>query len=114
MRVEKGGYVYILASSFKHLYIGVTSEIEIRIAKHKNGSYADSFTERYRIDRLVYFECYGDIRDAISREKQLKRWSRGKKIALIVASNPTWHDLSLEWGQPIDKWDGKLREPQGF
>ncbi len=81
-------YVYILASGFKHLYIGVTTEIEIRIQQHKNNSYPDSFTTRYNIKDLVYFERFGDIASAITREKQLKRWSRIKKIRLIVAENP--------------------------
>jgi putative endonuclease len=98
-------YVYILASGFKHLYIGVTSEIEVRIAGHKNGRYPGSFTERYNIHQLVYYERYGDIREAISREKQLKRWSRVKKIRLIVSVNPDWKDLSAEWGKPIKMYE---------
>ncbi|SNT18689.1 Predicted endonuclease, GIY-YIG superfamily [Granulicella rosea] len=95
------GYVYILASSFKHLYIGVTSEIENRIWQHKNAIFPDSFTSRYRIDQLVYLETYGQMTAAIAREKQLKRWSRIKKIRLIVAENPTWRDLSEDWGKPM-------------
>jgi putative endonuclease len=93
-------YVHIMASSYKHLYIGVTSEIEIRIWQHKEGRYPDSFTSRYRIDRLVYFERFVMIEDAIARETQLKKWSRIKKIRLIIAANPTWNDLSSEWGKP--------------
>ena len=96
------GYVYILASGFKHLYIGVTSSIEQRIFDHKNGKFPGSFTDRYNINQLVYFERYVDIRAAIAREKQLKRWSRIKKIRLIVATNPDWKDLSEEWGKPIE------------
>ena len=65
-------YVYILASSFQHLYIGITTEIEIRISKHKNGAYPGSFTSRYKIDKLVYLERYAEITTAIAREKQLK------------------------------------------
>ena len=102
------GYVYILASGFKHLYIGVTSSIEQRIFDHKNGKFPGSFTDRYNINQLVYFERYVDIRAAIAREKQLKRWSRIKKIRLIVATNPDWKDLSEEWGKPIEPF----REPQ--
>jgi putative endonuclease len=94
-------YVYILSSSFKHLYIGITTEIEVRMRKHKNGAYPESFATRYRIDQLVYLEHYALVSQAIAREKQLKRWSRIKKIRLIVAQNPTWKDLSEEWGKPI-------------
>jgi putative endonuclease len=95
-------YIYIMSSSFQKLYIGVTTEIEIRVAQHKNGSYESSHTSRYRIDKLVYFERFALVADAIAREKQLKRWSRIKKIRLIVAVNPTWRDLSTDWGKPID------------
>jgi putative endonuclease len=99
-------YVYILASSFQHLYIGVTTEIEVRIQKHKSGTYASSFTNRYKIDKLVYFERFSLISAAIAREKQLKRWSRIKKLQLIVGQNPTWKDLSAEWGKPIEPYRG--------
>ena len=95
-------YVYILASSFKRLYVGVTTGLEKRVWEHKNDMHPDSFTSRYRIDRLVYFERFGDIQAAIAREKQLKGLLRSKKIALIVASNPAWKDLSLEWGRPVE------------
>ena len=94
-------YVYIMASSFQRLYIGVTTEIEVRISQHKNGWYPDSFTSRYKIDKLVYFERFARIPKAIAREKQLKRWSRIKKLRVIVAQNPTWQNLSAEWGKPI-------------
>jgi len=108
------GHVYILSSGFKHLYIGVTSELELRVWQHKNGTYPCAFTERYNIKQLVYFEGFIDIRDAINREKQLKRWSRIKKIRLIVANNPTWKDLSEAWGKPMEPFDGKLSEPVRF
>ncbi len=95
--MDKPGYVYILASGFKHLYIGVTSDIGKRIWQHKNGTYAAAFTARYNIKGLVYLERYASISTAIAREKQLKRWSRIKKVRLIVAQNPVWRDLSAEW-----------------
>jgi putative endonuclease len=101
-------YVYILASSFQHLYIGITTELQSRIWKHKNHVYPSSFTARYKINKLVYFECFAGITAAIAREKQLKRWSRIKKIRLIVAQNPTWRDLSSDWGKPIEPF----REPE--
>jgi putative endonuclease len=66
-------YVYILASGFKHLYIGVTTDLEVRVQQHKNGSYPDSFTARYNIKNLVYFERFAELHSAITREKQLKR-----------------------------------------
>jgi putative endonuclease len=98
-------YVYIMASSFQRLYIGITTEIEVRISQHKNGWYPDSFTSRYKIDKLVYFERFARIPEAIAREKQPKRWSRIKKLRLIVAQNPTWQDLSAEWGRPISPYN---------
>jgi putative endonuclease len=95
--------VYIMASSYQVLYVGVTTELEIRVRQHKEGRFPGSFTSRYKVNKLVYFERYPLIVEAISREKQLKGWLRRKKIALIVASNPTWRDLSLEWGQPSSR-----------
>jgi putative endonuclease len=94
-------YVYILSSTFEKLYIGVTTKIELRIRQHREGRYEESFTSKYKIDKLVYLERFTRITDAIAREKQLKKWSRIKKIRLIVAQNPTWKDLSEEWGKPV-------------
>jgi putative endonuclease len=74
-------YVYIMASSFQCLYIGITTEIELRVKQHKNGSQPGSFTSRYKIDKLVYFERFAMIPEAIAREKQLKKWSRIKNFA---------------------------------
>ncbi len=112
--MEKLSYVYSLSSSFKHLYIGVTSDLQRRIAQHKNGTSSAAFTERYNIKTLVYFERFAMMPEAIAREKQLKRWSRIKKIQLIVANNPTWRDLSSEWGQPVAAFAGELRAPCRF
>jgi putative endonuclease len=100
-------YVYIMSSSFHKLYIGVTTEIEVRVAQHKNSAYEDSHTSKYRIDKLVYLERFGSVVEAIAREKQLKRWSRVKKTRLIVAENPTWRDLSAEWGKPMELYSGE-------
>ncbi|HEY5056449.1 MAG TPA: GIY-YIG nuclease family protein [Acidobacteriaceae bacterium] len=108
------GYVYILASGFKHLYIGVTSNLELRVGQHKDGTYPSSFTQRYNIKQLVYFERFGEMQTAIAREKQLKRWSRIKKIRLIVAENPDWRDLSAEWGMAIEPFSGEVGEGCGF
>ncbi len=101
MALAEYAYVYILANTFKHLYIGITTNLMKCVAQHKDSDAPDSFTARYKINQLVYFERYATIPTAIAREKQLKRWSRIKKINLIVQQNPTWQDLSLEWLQPI-------------
>jgi len=108
------GYVYILASGFKHLYIGVTSHLELRVGQHKDGTYPCSFTDRYNIKQLVYFERFAQMQTAIAREKQLKRWSRVKKIRLVVAENPEWRDLSEEWGGGIEPFSGVVGERRGF
>jgi putative endonuclease len=100
------GYVYIMASSFKRLYIGFTTDIEGRVWRHKNHYYPDIFTARYKIDKLVYFERFTLVTRAIAREKELKGWLRVRKVALIVADNPDWVDLSADWGKPITLLDG--------
>lgn len=97
-------YVYIMASTFHVLYIGITTRLEIRVTQHRESKYPNSFTARYKIDKLVYFERFERVTSAIAREKQLKRWSRIKKIRLIVAKNPTWQDLSADWGKPFPQW----------
>jgi len=86
-------FVYLLASQSRALYIGVTNSLERRINEHKQ-KLIPSFTSDYNISRLVYFEEFGDIRDAIAREKQLKSWRREKKTALIEKENPAWDDLA--------------------
>ena len=92
----KNGYVYMIASRSKRLYIGVTSNLERRVDEHKR-KVGSEFASKYNIDRLVYYEQYGDIRDAIEREKQLKKWRRAKKVYLIERGNPEWRDLSEDW-----------------
>jgi putative endonuclease len=88
---------YILSNkSNTTFYIGVTSELENRVWQHKNKVY-DGFTSKYEINKLVYYEEYQWIHDAIAREKQLKGGSRQKKIDLIIAANPGWNDLSDGW-----------------
>lgn len=94
-------YVYILSSSYKHFYVGITTRLQFRVNEHKEGAHPGSFTHRYKINQLVYFERHESIKTAIAREKQLKRWSRIKKSNLIIQYNPTWKDLSLEWDEPI-------------
>jgi len=87
-----GAYVYILASRPNGtLYIGVTSDLVRRVFEHRNGF--SRFTARYGIVRLVYFEVHDSITAAIQREKNIKHWPRGWKIALIEGCNPDWRDL---------------------
>ena len=96
---ESGGvvyHVYILASASGVLYTGVTNCLERRAAEHKQGT-SPGFTKRYGVTRLVYFEGFGDVRDAISREKQIKRWRREKKLEIIRAMNPALRDLSEDF-----------------
>jgi putative endonuclease len=89
-------HVYILSSASGVLYTGVTNHLERRVTEHKRELCA-GFTERYKVTRLVYFEGFGDVRDAISREKQIKRWRREKKLALIRGTNPKFRDLSEDF-----------------
>jgi putative endonuclease len=89
-------YVYILSSKYKKTYIGVTNNLERRLYERKN-MLIKGHTSKYNIDRLVYFEQFDDIQQAITRETQLKDWRREKKVALIEAKNPEWKDLSEEW-----------------
>ena len=88
--------VYILTNiSDKVMYIGVTNNLERRISEHKTGFF-EGFTKRYHVDKLVYYEHFDNIRDAIAREKQLKGWTRAKKNALVETENPLWEELSLD------------------
>ena len=87
-------YVYILSNSHKNvIYTGVTNDLIRRVYEHKKHLDKSSFTSRYNIDRLVYFEETTDIDSAITREKQIKGWNRKRKEKLIEAKNPNWDDL---------------------
>lgn len=90
---DRQSYVYILASKLNGtLYTGVTSNLHKRIYEHKN-KFVDGFTKKYCVDKLVYYEIHSDIREAILREKQIKRWRRPWKMKLIFSQNPNWEDL---------------------
>jgi putative endonuclease len=89
-------YVYILTNRSKTLYVGITNNLRRRVWEHKFGN-GSVFCKRYRIDRLVYYESFDDVRNAIEREKCVKGWLRSKKIQLIVSVNATWSDLSEGW-----------------
>ena len=90
-------YVYIMASYRRTLYVGVTNTLIRRVQQHKTKAHPGSFTARYNVNHLVHYEVFGDVRDAISREKQIKAWRRSKKIDLIESTNPDWKDLSLDF-----------------
>jgi putative endonuclease len=96
IRAMKTYYVYIMSSKTATLYIGITSNIKKRVYEHKT-RLIPGFTDKYNIDRLVYVETFGDALSAIAREKQIKRWRREKKIALIESTNPQWLDLAADW-----------------
>ena len=90
-------YVYFLTNwDDSVLYIGVTNNLPRRLYEHRNGL-VDGFTKKYNVHKLVYYEYTNDVYSAISREKQLKKWTRAKKNALVVNENPEWRDLSQQW-----------------
>jgi putative endonuclease len=90
----KSGAVYIMTNAKNTtLYVDVTSQLKNRVYKHKNNFYPDSFSSRYKLYKLVYYQGYFDIGEAILREKQLKAGPRKKKVALIEGMNPEWKDL---------------------
>ena len=92
------GYTYIMGSNSGTLYIGVTSEFDVRIRQHKNGAF-EGFSKKYRCTKLLYYERFEDIRNAIAREKQLKGWRREKKLDLIRTKNLEFKDLAekIDW-----------------
>ena len=88
-------YVYILTNAYNTvLYTGITNDIERRCLEHKK-KYVKGFTQKYNVDKLVYFETYNEVEEAIKREKQIKGYSRSKKVALIEGFNKNWKDLFL-------------------
>jgi putative endonuclease len=94
-------FVYIMASRTHVFYVGVTNNLGRRVREHKDGVH-DGFTAQYKVNRLVYYESWHYIKNAIAREKQIKPWRREKKIRIIEMMNPTWQDLSADWGEPIE------------
>ncbi len=89
--------VYILTNwNNSVMYIGVTGDLRRRLYEHQN-ELADGFTKRYHIHKLVYYEQTSDVHAALAREKQLKKWTRAKKNALVETINPEWNDLSADW-----------------
>ena len=85
-----------MASRSKTLYIGVTNDLERRVREHQTCA-TKGFTQKYNVNRLIFYEESNDVRAAIAREKQLKGWRRSKKLALIESANAEWDDLSEDW-----------------
>ena len=94
--MSKEYYVYIMTNKSRTLYTGVTNDLMGRVYEHKNKLDLKSFTIKYNIRFLVYYESTPNVHVAIAREKQIKGWLRAKKIALIDSINPDWKDLSEE------------------
>lgn len=93
--MERGGSVYILTNyNNTVLYTGVTSRLYYRIMEHKQGVFSNSFTKKYRCNKLVYYELFPTIGEAITREKQIKNWHRAWKVNAINLFNPEWEDLT--------------------
>ncbi len=94
--MNKQYYIYIMINKLNRvLYTGLTSNLEKRVYEHKS-KLIEGFTKKYNVDKLVYYEEFDDINEAIAREKQIKSGSRQKKIDLITKMNPVWKDLSKE------------------
>lgn len=89
-------FVYILASCTGVLYVGMTSQLTRRLAQHR-AKLPGSFTARYNVHRLVYCEVFPEAALAVRREREIKKWRREKKVALIRAGNPGWKDLASRW-----------------
>ncbi len=98
-------YVYILTNRSGTLYTGITGSLRGRIWQHRTKQ-VEGFTQRYNIDRLLYYETFRDVWSAITREKQIKGWVRRKKLDLIATVNPDWQDLSEGWYTPEQLRDG--------
>jgi putative endonuclease len=99
MREDKRYYVYIMASRSLTFYTGMTGDLYHRVLQHKSGE-IEGFTKRYHINRLLYYEAFKYVNNAIAREKQIKAWTRAKRLALIKSENPAWQDLAEGWGEP--------------
>lgn len=88
-------WVYMLTNRSGGFYIGITNDLVRRVYEHRSGE-VPGFSQRYRMHRLIYYEGFQFVNDALARERQLKGWRRDKKISLIESSNPSWRDLSVD------------------
>jgi putative endonuclease len=98
----KNYYVYIMTSPSGTLYTGMTSNLVRRVYEHKQ-ILVDGFTKKYNVTRLAYYEQTSDVQTALAREKEMKKWRRSKKIALIKSINPKWQDLSAGWYDEVNQ-----------
>jgi putative endonuclease len=98
MNRERHYYVYILTNPSRTLCTGITNNLRRRLDEHKR-KLVPGFTAKYNINRLVYFESFEDVRNAIDHEKKVKSWTRAKRVALVESKNPKWDDLSRDWDQ---------------
>ncbi|MDR1071257.1 MAG: GIY-YIG nuclease family protein [Rickettsiales bacterium] len=95
--MKDGGWVYMTASKkMGTIYIGSTSDLLSRILQHKNKLFKKSFTAKYNVDKLVYYEWHDDLDEMVRRERQLKEWHRNWKVRLIIQNNPEWKDLCAD------------------
>ena len=90
-------WVYVMSNKSRRLYTGFTDDLFRRVIEHKEKIFPSSFTAQYVYDMLVFYEEYSRVITAKMREKEIKGWRREKKLKLILAENPDWADLSLEW-----------------
>ena len=100
--MQRGRFIYFLTNKNKTtLYLGVTSNLIRRVQEHKNKYYPKSFTAKYNLTYLIFYELFSHIEDAIAREKQVKKWNRNKKEQLISTTNTNWVDL---WETEVKYW----------
>jgi putative endonuclease len=95
--MQRQFYVYILASDSRELYVGVTGNLARRVMQHRTGFRPTGYTAEHNTKRLVYCEITDDVQAAIRREKQIKGWTRRRKLELIETLNPDWSDLAEGW-----------------
>jgi putative endonuclease len=98
---ERIYYAHIVASRSLNFYVGMTGDLPVRMIQHREGRF-EGHSKRFNCNRLVWFERFAFVEDAIAREKQIKGWTRAKKITLIKRENPTWIDLSEDWGKTVE------------
>jgi len=106
MRDRRYYSVYVMGSLSGTLHVGFSGNLHKRVFEHKF-HLREGFTDKYRVERLLYWASYDDVHKAIAREKQLKGWSRKKKIALIESRNPHWVDLAREWYPWMERRGGR-------
>jgi len=93
-------FVYMMSSKSRTLYVGVTGSLIARVFRHKAGE-GGGFTRKYRVNRLVWYQSFEHVGNAIARETEIKAWRREKKLALIFEKNPTWEDIAADWGKQV-------------